>query len=119
MERLSKDKQVQKFLEEMMKTDNKKFIILESIRNVVYTNSEKTKERIMYGGIMFSAEKDWGGIYVYKNHISFEFSEGFKLNDPDNLLQGTGKKRRHLKLKSLSEISDKKVDFFVKQIVLS
>ena len=39
------------------------------------------------------------------------------MNDPKKLLEGTGKFRRHLKIRSLSDIKDKKVEFFVKQIV--
>ena len=27
----------------------------------------------MYGGIMFSLGSDWGGIFLRKNHISFEY----------------------------------------------
>jgi hypothetical protein len=53
---------------------------------------------------------------VYENHISFEFSYGYKFNNSENLLKGKGKYRRHLKLKSLDDIETKKVDFFVKQI---
>ena len=68
---------------------------------------------------MFACEKDWGGVFVSKNHVSFEFTEGFMMNDPDRFLEGTGKKRRHLKISSISDISDKKVDFFVKQAVAS
>ncbi len=37
----------------------------------------------MYGGIMFSLDDDFGGIFVRKNHISFEFGNGFAMDDPD------------------------------------
>ncbi|WP_034551927.1 DUF1801 domain-containing protein [Carnobacterium funditum] len=117
MENKAEDKNVQKFLYDVMETDNEKFNILEELRNSVFTHCKTTHERMMYGGIMFSNEKDWGGIFVYKSHVSFEFSEGFKLNDPNKLLQGTGKKRRHLKIYSLSDIPEKKVAFFVKQVL--
>ncbi len=69
----------------------------------------------MYGGIMFSIEDDFGGVFVRKNHISFEFSSGVQMDDPDNILEGTGQFRRHLKIQSLDDIKDKKVEFFVKQ----
>ena len=69
----------------------------------------------MYGGIMFSQLKDFGGVFVYKNHISFEFSDGYRFDDATKLLQGSGKYRRHLKIKSRADIEIKKVYFFVKQ----
>ena len=111
----SKNEQVQKFLEEIMMFDNEKFNILQELRKIVFKNYKKTSERMMYGGIMFSIEEGFGGIFVRKNHVSFEFVNGFAMNDPNKLLEGTGEFRRHLKIKSLSDIKDKKVDFFVKQ----
>lgn len=114
---ISENKNVQKFLEEVKVFDNEKYNILQELRKIVFMNFKETTERIMYGGIMFSLEKDFGGIFISKNHVSFEFTEGFRMNDPDKLLQGIGKYRRHLKIKVLSEIKDKKVDFFVKQTV--
>ena len=98
-----------------MMFNNEKYIILQELRKIVFKNYKKTGERMMYSGIMFSLEEDFGGIFVRKNHVSFELVNGFTINDPNKLLEGTGKFRRHLKIKSLSDIDDKKVDFFVKQ----
>jgi len=39
------------------------------------------------------------------------------MRDPDRLLEGTGQYRRHLKIKSLSDIKDKNVSFFIKQAI--
>ena len=113
----SKNKQVQKFLDEIEEFDIEKFRILQKLRKIVFTDYPKTNERIMYGGIMFSLGEDFGGLFVRKNHISFEFGSGIFMNDPHKVLEGTGKLRRHLKIGSLADIEDKKVDFFVKQVV--
>ena len=99
-------------------TDDEKFNILVKLREIVFNNYPETNERIMYGGIMFSLEDDFGGLFVSKNHISFEFSNGFRMDDPKNLLEGTGKFRRHLKIKSFDGIEDKDVQFFVKQLAI-
>ncbi len=98
-----------------MMFDSEKFEILQNLRKIVFSNYPKTNERMIYGGIMFSLEDDFGGLFVRKNHVSFEFSSGANMNDPHNILEGTGKFRRHLKVRSLADIEDKKVDFFVKQ----
>lgn len=47
------------------------------------------------------------GEVACKNHVSFEFKEGFKLQDSNSILEGTGKKRRHIKIKWLSDIDKK------------
>ncbi|MDX1700014.1 MAG: DUF1801 domain-containing protein, partial [Melioribacteraceae bacterium] len=76
-----------------------------------------TEEKMMYGGIMFSLTEDYAGIFARKNHVSFEFGNGFKMNDPNKVLEGGGKYRRYLKLRSLTDIKDKEVEFFVEQAV--
>ena len=113
----SKNKNVQKFLVDIESIDAEKFRILQELRDIVLTQYPEVNERMMYGGIMFSLEDDFGGLFVRKQHISFEFSNGFTMNDPKKLLEGTGKFRRHLKIRSLADIEDKKIGFFVKQAV--
>ncbi len=113
----SKNAQVQNFLNKIMMFDDEKFNILQKLREIVFSNYPKTNERMMYGGIMFSIEDDFGGLFVRKNHISFEFGSGAFMNDPHKILEGTGKFRRHLKIRSLADIKDKEVEFFVKQAV--
>jgi hypothetical protein len=89
---------------------------LQALRELVFSIHPTTTERIMYGGIMFTWQDDWWGIFPYKNHISFEFSHGTDLSNPDKLLEGNGKYRRHLKISSMEDNTDKQVTFFVKQI---
>ena len=50
----SKNEQVNKFLSDMMTLDDEKFNILRKLRDIVFKQHPKVKERIMYGGIMFS-----------------------------------------------------------------
>ena len=113
----SENEKVQQFLDAIMTVDEDQYRILQKLRGVVNKIHPMTKEKMMYGGIMFSLTEDYAGIFARKNHVSFEFGDGFKMNDPYNLLEGKGKYRRHLKIKSLTEIEDKKVEFFVRQAV--
>lgn len=111
----SNNEGVQIFLEEFMMVDSEKFEILQNLRKIVFANFPEVNERIMYGGIMFSLEDDFGGLFVRKKHVSLEFVHGAEMNDPKNLLEGTGKFRRHLKVRCLTDVQDKNADFFVKQ----
>ena len=112
----SNDIETQKFIDNIEILDSIKYQILNKLREVVFDKYPKVRERIMYGGIMFSLKEDFGGVFVYEKHISFEFSDGYRFNDTENILEGKGKYRRHLKLKSLDDIETKKVDYFVRQI---
>lgn len=57
----------------------------------------------------------FGGVFASNKHVSFEFSEGYKFNDPDKMLEGTGKFRRHLKLRLIGDVAAKNVAGFVNQ----
>lgn len=107
---------VQNFIYKIMLLDYEKYQIVEEVRKIVSKHFPNVKERKMYGGIIFSEIDDFAGIFVYKNHISVEFSYGYKFIDPENLLEGRGKYRRHLKIKSMECKGLKKLDFFLKQI---
>ncbi len=112
-----KNADVQKFLEDTILKDKEKAEVIFQLREIVFKIFPNVTERIIYGGIMFSLEKDFGGIFVSKKHVSFEFTNGYEMKDPNQFLEGTGQYRRHLKIKLLSEIKEKTVDFFVKQVV--
>ncbi len=116
----SKNEQVQAFLDDMIVSDPDRSDIIEKLREVVFQVDPSISERIMYGGIMFSSEgssreKDFGGIFAYQKHVSFEFSSGAQMDDPARILEGNGKFRRHIKIHCLSDIEDKGVVSFIEQ----
>lgn len=114
----SSNEKVQQFLDDLMSSDSEKYRLLQSLRATVFECCPTVAERIIYGGIMFSVDReDFGGLFVYRKHISFEFGQGYQLNDPNNHLEGKGKFRRHLKLFIDSDRENKNVNFYVKQAV--
>jgi Domain of unknown function (DU1801) len=48
-------------------------------------------------------------IGIYSNHINLGFYRGALLNDSAHLLEGTGAKLRHLKLKSILQVQNKEL----------
>ena len=67
-----------------------------------------------YGGIVFAREADNPntmvcGHFTYKQHVGLEFSNGYQLDDPDGVLEGNGKYRRHIKLFEPADIERKHV----------
>ena len=56
-------------------------------------------------------------VYVYKKHISVEFSHGANFSDADLLLEGGGKKRRHLKITSYDDIHIKNTKYYIQQAI--
>jgi len=113
----SKNKEVQKYLENILNDDEQKYQILQELRKIVFSIDSSVSEKIMYGGIIFTVKSDIGWIFVYKNHVSFEFSDWYKLKDSDNILEWNWKFRRHVKMEDFSDIWVKNVLSFVKQAI--
>ncbi len=86
--------------------------IVNRIIELVYEINPDVSFQTRYGGIVFELCNNGhcrllGGIYRYKRHASLELSQGSSLMDPSGVLEGTGKFRRHVKLKSVVEIESK------------
>ena len=105
--------EVQKWLDELHDFDSKKFVIVTNARAIVFKLYPKVAERIIYGGVMFTLDKDFGGLFVSKRHVSFEFTDGYLFTDPKKMLEGKGKYRRHLKLRQVADIARKDVNSFI------
>lgn len=79
--------------------------------------------RSMYGGIVFELEVDnsksrIGGVYAYDAHVSLEFAQGTSLNDRHGVLEGSGKFRRHVKLRALSDLEDKRCMEYLEHAIM-
>lgn len=96
--------------------------ITQAIDRMVSEIAPTCTKRKMYGGIVFEAEPGdpksrFGGYFVYAKHVGVEFSNGVLLDDPDRILQGKGKLRRHVKLTTVQEIETKRLADFISQAV--
>ena len=69
------------------------------------------------GGVLYYLEDSFCGIFSYKNHITLEFSKGYQFEDEAGVLEGSGKFRRHIKFKHLSDIRDKRPAVYLEQAI--
>jgi hypothetical protein len=114
----SQNEEVQNFLNGIMMMDSEKYKFLIEIRKIIFKVYPETEERMMYGGIVFFFNTEmFSGIFANKNHVTLEFSNGFLMEDPNGLLEGKGKYRKHLKIMKREDIVNKEVTYFVKQAV--
>jgi len=44
-------------------------------------------------------------IVIHKDHVNLQFARGTELEDPEGILEGTGKKIRHVKINNTKEIN--------------
>ena len=109
---------IREFINDVQSISAEQVEIIESIRGSFIEASQLLSEEIKYGGLSFLKSGSLiGGIFPYKNHISIEFSNGADFSDQQGLLEGKGKRRRHLKIYNLEDIKIKNADFFIQQSV--
>ena len=100
--------------------ENTKEEIVEWLKGLILTVAPKSSFIAKYGGLIVEGspgkpESQFCGVFVYKAHVSLEFTHGAHLDDSDNNLEGNGKHRRHVKIASLSDIKDKQCEDFLRQ----
>ena len=116
----SPNKKVNDFLIDIQSTFPDECKTVETIREIFFEENPEIDEDIKYGGIVFNVSGCLvGGIFLYKKHISIEFSDGANFSDPNNLLEGKGKMRKHLTILEMNDIKNKNINFYINQAVSS
>jgi hypothetical protein len=111
---MSADK-VEQLLHDLQLTHPELHAIVQSTRALVRSMAPKTAERVMYGGILFSAPEQFCGVFAYSAHVSMEFGQGAELEDPHRALEGKGTFRRHIKLLTRDDIESKHLKDYIAQ----
>lgn len=96
--------------------------ILDMVRESALKACPDLVEKTMYGGTVFVLESVKPkalvcGVFFRKDYVTIEFSRGNEVDDANNLLEGEGKDRRHLKLSTVAEYEEKQTEDFIKKAV--
>ncbi|HPT49433.1 MAG TPA: DUF1801 domain-containing protein [Accumulibacter sp.] len=100
-------------IEDIRLLDPARAELVRALRTIILDLNPTISEEVKYGGILFSAEKPFCGIFSYTKHVSLEFGAGASLPDKFKVLEGEGKSRRHIKLSSAQDIAEKHVDEYL------
>jgi hypothetical protein len=105
-------------LESVRLTSGESYALVQAVRLSVQQSCGSITEEVKYGGILFSSEGlPFGGVYVYKQHVSVEFSCGAAIADSFGHLEGAGKGRRHIKLRSIGDVKGKHLAAYLRLAV--
>ena len=92
--------------------------IVDALRTLIKSSVPGVVEEIKWSRPIYSTAN---GMFCYlhntKNHVTIGFHQGTSLKDPKNLLEGTGKGMRHVKITSAEEIDAPALRQLVKQAV--
>lgn len=106
-------KSVQELLDDIRLLGNEQRSLVESVRDLVKKTIPSVTEEVKYGGIIFSSGVPFCGVFAYKQHVSVEFGSGAKISDTLGHLEGGGKGRRHIKLRSATDIETKELAHYL------
>ncbi|OUR64278.1 hypothetical protein A9Q79_07515 [Methylophaga sp. 42_25_T18] len=110
----AENNKVTEFLTDIQTISVEQFEIISKVRELFLAHAVELEDDIKYGGLVFLHDGNLtSGIFPYKSHLSIEFSHGAQLEDPYSVLEGSGKHRRHIKLHSIGDISNKHVEVYI------
>ncbi len=109
------DPKVEQMLHDLQLTHSDLHAVVQAVRGTVRTVAPTMSERVMYGGILFSAPEQFCGVFAYSAHVTMEFGRGAELEDIHGMLEGNGKFRRHIKLQTLADIESKHLKDYIAQ----
>lgn len=106
-------KSVQNLVEDIRLLGEMQFDLVQAVRSLIESQFPDAQEVVKYGGILFSSDVQFCGVFAYKEHVSVEFGAGAKIQDSIGLLEGAGKGRRHLKLRAVADIDAKQLSAYL------
>lgn len=78
--------------------------IVKALRSIILSVDPSLNESLKWKQPVYSKKGDICYIFPTGGHVNLGFYKAIELKDPKKLLEGTGKKLRHIKVKSLEDI---------------
>ncbi|SHN30352.1 DUF1801 domain-containing protein [Gracilibacillus kekensis] len=88
-----------------------------NLRQLILNTSSEWTEEIKWGMPSYSINKNICYLQASKNHVNLGFYHGAQLEDPHNLLGGTGKQMRHIRVKKMEDIDEDSLKLYVKNAI--
>lgn len=79
--------------------------IMQQLRQLLHDSVADVQEDFKWSRPVFKKEKDFAYLKTAKGYVKLGFFNFQKLVDPDNMLEGTGKDMRHIKIKKAADIN--------------
>jgi hypothetical protein len=91
---------------------------LKVLRKLIHNIVPVVTEEIKWGFPVFAKTKDFAYLRFSKKHITLGFYNIDKIEDPDNILEGSGNTLKHIKIKSKTDFDEKLVSKWLKAIAI-
>lgn len=88
--------------------------ILEQLCQLIKKAVPTATESIKWSRPVFTAQKDFVYLKTAKAYVTLGFFSSQNLNDPNGLLEGTGKDMRHIKIRKVEDIDSQQITEWLK-----
>jgi len=106
------NKQITHYIDEAPEKQRK---IMEIIRKTIHDKVPHVLEEFKWSRPVFRTNHDFAYLKTTKAYVTLGFFHAQILDDPDNLLEGTGKDMRHIKLKNVESIDIPLIEAWIKK----
>lgn len=91
-------------------------MLARDLRDVIRRGVPHASESIKWGMPVYEQDGLICAIRCSRDHVALQFyTSGTELSDPDGLLEGTGKRMRHVKIRSKRDIKRRVLTLWLKQ----
>ena len=95
--------------------DSSLFSIASKLRKLIKNTDSAITETLKWGMPNYDKDGDICALRAGNGYIALQFYNGIDLDDPDSLLEGSGKKMRHIKVWSKTDIIERMFISWIKQ----
>ena len=88
-----------------------------SLREIVLDAGDRLQEQIKWGAPTFVGTKNVCNLICHKDHVNLQLFEGARLEDPEGVLEGTGKSMRHIKFRTRDDVRRPLIERLVRQAI--
>lgn len=86
-----------------------------SVRRIILAAGDGLHEGIKWGSPTFFGTRNVCNLICHKDHVNLQLFDGARLDDPEGVLEGTGKGMRHIKFHSEDDVRRPLIERFVRQ----
>jgi len=109
---MNKIEEVDKYIQEAPKDQTE---TLDKLRDLILKTVPHAKERFKWSQPVYTTEKDFVYLKSTKSHVNLGFFNFDKVTDTNNILEGKGKRMRHIKIKTIDDFDIQTLKAMIKQ----
>ena len=91
--------------------------IVSEVRRIILNAAPEALESIKWAQPVYEINGPFAYIKAFKKAVNFGFWRGAEIEDPQDLLQGSGEKMRHFKIGKMEDINETVFTDYVQQAV--